>query len=98
VKAHQATILNLLELVMKITSALEFQVWEHNTLEFVPIHEICPLLDTTTPVLSFEPQNISRKAYFEYVHLSAIKIVIDFKTTRKEVNLQIDPRNGFGVV
>jgi hypothetical protein len=90
--------LNLLDLVNKITSALEIGIIQQEFASFIPLEHICPQLETSQPVLSFEPANLSKKAYFEYVHLSAIKIIIDFKTTKKEVNLQIDPRKGFGAV
>jgi vacuolar protein sorting-associated protein 13A/C len=41
---------------------------------------------------------MTRKAFFEYVHLSAIKIIVSFKTTKKRVEVQIDPRRGFGLL
>jgi hypothetical protein len=89
----------LLELVMKISEAMNFSVWEQGTTsDYIPMHDICPLLNTELPKLSYEPQNISRKAYFEYVHLSAIKIVIDFKTAKKGVSLQVDPHQNLAIV
>jgi len=87
----------LLELVDKITSTLSIRELEIQE-NFVPLTEICPLLDPSQPKCSFEPGNISAKSYFEYVHLSAIKIILDFKTTKQEVSLEIDPRKGFGVL
>lgn len=80
VRGHQVTVTKITHLVDRITSALGMMMIKDDRCVFIPLITVCPFLEASQPKLSFNPATMSKKAYFEVVHFSAIKIVISFKT------------------
>lgn len=66
--------------------------------KIVEMRLISPGLDPAPCKLSKNLLLISSKSYFKLVHLCAVKVIISFKTSSKNLELNIDPREGFGLV
>ncbi|CAG9327163.1 unnamed protein product [Blepharisma stoltei] len=59
------------------------------------ILELCPLLDASDPKLKANPSQVSKKNYFQFIRLCAMKIYVSFKISAKHIEL--DPGLAFGI-
>lgn len=64
--------------------------------EPVSIHEISSDFNSELPVLKYDPHSSTQKAYFEFVHLGAMKTVITFRATKELFELEINPLHAIG--
>ncbi|CAG9332100.1 unnamed protein product [Blepharisma stoltei] len=62
------------------------------------LKETCKYLDVTSPILSFNLSQSSKKIFFEFFHLCAIKIYITFKSGMRNIDFQVDAMEGFGLL
>ena len=66
--------------------------------KLLPMVSICASLDASPCRLSINSAGSATKTYFKLVHLCAIKILVTFKLSNKSVEINIDPREGFGLM
>ena len=99
VRVHQDTVTGLMAVVAKLQSGFskEGVLTHKRSYTDFTIQSACPMLRTETPTLSYDPGTIASKVYLHMVQMNALKIVLSFKTGRKQ-ELNLDPRKGFGVL
>lgn len=61
------------------------------------LKEVCLYLDASSPILSYNPSQASKKIFFEFFHLCAVKIYVSFKAGKRDIDFQLDPMQGFGL-
>lgn len=64
--------------------------------EPVNIHEISSDFNTELPVLKHDPHSSTSKAYFEFVHLGAMKLILTFRASKQLFELELNPLHAFG--
>ena len=64
----------------------------------VPMSAICPSLDASLSKLTVSPTQNATRTYFKLVHLGAVKILVSFKVGNKSFEININPREGFGLM
>jgi hypothetical protein len=96
---NQETIGVLFELLQNIRNSLFISSkFRQFPAKSVPIREICNLIDTSDCRLNMSPVQAVTKTYFKIVRLCAIKILVSFKVSSKAFEMNIEPREGFGLL
>jgi hypothetical protein len=98
-KVHQDTVMGLMAVAAKLQSGLsrEREMRHQRTYSQFIIQSVCPVLRTEAPVLSYDQSTTASKVYLHMMQMNALKIILSFKTGRKQ-ELNMDPRGGFGVL
>ena len=99
VKVHQDTVMGLMAVAAKLQSGLsrEREMRHKRTYSDFTIQSVCPVLRTEEPILSYDQGTTASKVYLHMLQMNALKIILSFKTGRKQ-ELNMDPRGGFGVL
>lgn len=94
VQLDMQTIMQLLEVVNSIQEVAGKALTKYNVDD---IFQIVPELKAEQPDTLMTVESATRKSYFEVFELSAIKVLLSFKMPGKKLELQLDPRSGFGL-
>jgi vacuolar protein sorting-associated protein 13A/C len=94
VQVDMQTVMQLLEVVNSVQEITGKALTQHNADD---IYKIVPELQADQPDTLMSAETATRKSYFEVFQLSAIKLLLSFKMPGKKIELQLDPRSGFGL-
>ncbi|CAG9319687.1 unnamed protein product [Blepharisma stoltei] len=89
------TITDLANFIGKIQSALASPI--KKGAEKDSLKDAIGALDYSTPVFNYEESNLTNKAYFQYLRLHPIRILISFRASKQKVEVSNDPKMGFGL-
>jgi hypothetical protein len=100
ISINQDVIYDILNLLNKLTDVFKQTglVIEKESSKAVAFEEISADLVSAYPQQKLDPLQVSKKAYFEFIHLGAIKVVITFRSSKQSIAFELNPLMAFGVL
>lgn len=99
-QAHQETITGLLGVATKLQEAFSKKdvFWRADSMQTLDFQKVCPGLACEYPKPANLTGQVSAKAYFEFVNINSMKIILSFRSAKSKSSIKIDPREAFGIV
>ena len=99
-QVHQDTITGLLGVATRLQEAFNKQdvFWRADSLTAIDYQKVCPELNCEYPKPTEISGQVSAKAYFEFVNLNSMKVILSFRSARANSSIKVDPREAFGIV
>lgn len=100
ISINQDVIYDILNLLNKLTDVFKQTglVIEKESSKALAFEEISSDLIAAYPQQKLDPLSVSKKAYFEFIHLGAIKVVITFRSSKQSIEFELNPLMAFGVL
>jgi len=99
-QVHQETITGLLGVATRLQEAFSKKegFWRGDSLQTVDFQRVCPDLCCEYPKPSNLAGQVSAKAYFEFVNINSMKVILSFRSAKSKSSIKVDPREAFGIV